>query len=126
MFLYRRYLFCGFRPFSVFFGTYYQSEFYVVGWGLKRAFQRYIISPKRIYGLKVMAKILNWAQNDLWAAMCPYKSVQVRRIFVFCVFVRYNNCTHILIIIIRIFIRTLVIIILLYYFQIIFLKKNIF
>ena len=51
-----------------------------------------------------MAKILNWAQNDLWVAVCPYKSVQVRRIFVFYVFVRYNTCTRILFIIIRIFI----------------------
>ena len=76
--------------------------------------------------MKVIAKILNWAQNNLWAAMCPYKSVQVRRILVFYVFVRYNTCTRILIIIIHIFIRILVVIILFYYFQIIFLKENIF
>ena len=120
VFLYWRYMFLAL---FIFFGQYSHSYFNVVGWGLKRAFQRYIISPKRTYGLKVMAKILNWAQNDLWAAMCPYKSIQVRRIFVFYIFVRYNTCTRILIIIIRNFIRILVVIILFYYFQIIFLKK---
>ena len=52
-----------------------------------------------------MAKILNWAQNEPWAAMCPYRSVRVRRIFIFYVFVRYNTCTRIVVIIIRIFIR---------------------
>ena len=73
-----------------------------------------------------MAKILNWAQNDLWATMYLYKSVRVLRIFVFYVFLRYNTCTRILIIIIRNFIRILVIIILFYYSQIMFLKINMF
>ena len=88
--------------------------------GLEKSFPTIYYKPKT--DLRIESYGQNTKLGPKWSLDC-HVSVQVRRIFVFYVFVRYNTYTHILIIIIRIFICILVIIIILLFSNNIFQDK---